>query len=260
MTVKKIAIALLFNLLMLTVAQVQADDGLLAKIKLNGTIIFGTEGTYKPYTFHDVNNNLVGFDVDIGHAIAAKLDVKAKFVEGRWDSLIAGLDSKRYDAVISQVGITTERQVKYDFSQPYINSKIVLITRENDNTIKGFTDLKDKKSAQSLNSNYFQIASKYGANIIPTDGFNQSIELVLTGRAAATLNDNLSFLDLKKCKPDIKLKVVNSSASIYTPIGILLRKNQPELVTAINKALDEIKTEGIYKNIYVRYFGLNTSE
>lgn len=259
MTVKKIAIALLFNLLMLTVVQVQADDGL-AKIKFNGTIIFGTEGTYTPYTFHDVNNNLVGFDVDIGHAIAAKLDVKAKFVEGRWDSLIAGLDSKRYDAVISQVGITPERQAKYDFSQPYIHSKIVLITRDNDKTIKGFTDLKDKKSAQSLNSNYFQIASKYGANIIPTDGFNQSIELVLTGRAAATLNDNLSFLDLKKCKPDIKLKVVNSSAAIYTPIGILLRKNQPELVTAINKALDEIKTEGIYKNIYVRYFGLNTSE
>ncbi len=48
----------------------------------------GTEGTYAPFTYHDESGKLVGFDVEIGEAIAAKLGVKAEFVEGKWDGLI----------------------------------------------------------------------------------------------------------------------------------------------------------------------------
>lgn len=64
-------------------------------------------------------------------------------------------------------------------------------------SIKSFEDLKGKKSAHTLTSNYAQIARKYGADIVPTDGFNQSVDLVVQGRADATINDNLSFLDFK---------------------------------------------------------------
>ncbi|CAK8744309.1 putative amino-acid ABC transporter-binding protein [Sodalis praecaptivus] len=195
--------ALLFSTLAFTTAQVQAADDL-AAIKSAATITFGTEGTYAPYTFHDESDKLVGFDVDLGRAVAEKLGVKAKFIEGRWDGLIAGLDGKRYDAVINQVGITPERQAKYDFSKPYIDSKVVLITRDDNTTIKNFSDLKGQKSAQSLTSNYSQLASKYGADIVPTDGFTQSVGLVITGRAAATLNDNLSFLDFKNTSRTLK--------------------------------------------------------
>lgn len=160
-------------------------------------IKFGTEGTYAPYTYHDASGKLVGFDVDVGRAVAEKLGVKAEFVEGRWDGLIAGVDAKRYDAVINQVGVTKERQVKYDFTKPYIDAKSVLIVRGDNTRIKSFNDLKGHKSAQSLTSNYSKLATSYGAEIVPTDGFNQSLELVLSGRAEATLNDNLSFLDFK---------------------------------------------------------------
>ncbi|HEX5933572.1 MAG TPA: transporter substrate-binding domain-containing protein, partial [Pseudorhizobium sp.] len=78
----------------------------LDKIKSAGAIRIGTEGTYAPFTFHDASGKLVGFDVEIGEAIAEKLGVKPEFVEGKWDGLIAGLDADRYDAVINQVGIT----------------------------------------------------------------------------------------------------------------------------------------------------------
>ena len=66
----------------------------------------GTEGTYAPFTYHDESGKLVGFDVEIGEAIAGKLGVKPEFIEGKWDGLIAGLDANRYDTVINQVGIT----------------------------------------------------------------------------------------------------------------------------------------------------------
>nr|WP_210281528.1 amino acid ABC transporter substrate-binding protein [Pseudochelatococcus contaminans] len=227
-------------------------------IEKAGVLKIGTEGTYAPFTFHDQSGKLVGFDVEIGQAIAQKLGLKAEFLEGKWDGLIAGLDANRYNVVINQVGITPERKQKYDFSEPYIASRASLIVRGDNDSIKTFEDLKGKKAAQSLTSNYGKIAQNAGAQIIGTDGFDQSIELVLTGRADATLNDRLSFLDFNKQKPGANVKVV---AQFGNPeySGIILRKGQPELLAAINKALAEIKADGTYKAISEKYFGEDVS-
>ncbi|MGU3398937.1 amino acid ABC transporter substrate-binding protein [Brucellaceae bacterium D45D] len=228
-------------------------------IKKAGVLKIGTEGTYAPFTFHDKENKLVGFDVEIGEAVADKLGVKPEFVEGKWDGLIAGLDANRYDAVINQVGITEERKQKFNFSNPYIVSKVVLIVKDDNDTIKDFADLKGKKSAQSLTSNYGKIAKDAGAELVATDGFDQSIQLVLTGRAEATLNDSLSYLDFKKQQPNAPVKIAaekeNADAS-----GIIVRKGDDELVAAINKALDDIKADGTYDKIAQKYFGQDVSK
>lgn len=86
----------------------------------------------------------MGFDVDIAREIARRIGVKAEFVEGKWDGLVAGLDANRYDAVINQVSITPERRAKYDFSVPYITPKAVLIVNNNNQDIHTFADLKGK--------------------------------------------------------------------------------------------------------------------
>ncbi|OAE48983.1 amino acid ABC transporter substrate-binding protein [Agrobacterium tumefaciens] len=231
----------------------------LDQIKSAGVIKIGTEGTYAPFTFHDGSNKLVGFDVEIGEAVAKKLGVKAEFIEGKWDGLIAGLDAKRYDAVINQVGITEARKQKYAFSEPYIASKAVLIVREGNTDIKGFEDLKGKKSAQSLTSNFGKLAEAAGAELVGTDGFDQSIQLVLTRRADATVNDSLSFLDFKKHQPDAPVKIVAEKPDAdYS--GIIVRKGDDDLVASINKALTEIKADGTYKTISDKYFGQDVSK
>ena len=231
----------------------------LAAIKSAGVFKIGTEGTYAPFTYHDESGKLVGFDVEIGEAIAAKLGVKAEFVEGKWDGLIAGLDAKRYDTVINQVGITETRKQKYDFSEPYIASKAVLIARDGDDSIKSFADLKGKKAAQSLTSNFGKLATEAGAELVGTDGFDQSIQLVLTKRADATINDSLSFLDFKKHKPDAPVKIVAEQENAdYS--GVIIRKNEPELLAEINKALADIKADGTYKKIADKYFGQDVSK
>jgi len=228
-------------------------------IKSAGVFKIGTEGTYAPFTYHNPSGKLVGFDVEIGEAIAAKLGVKPEFVEGKWDGLIAGLDAKRYDTVINQVGITDERKQKYDFSDPYIASKAVLIVRANNDEIKTFADLKGKKSAQSLTSNFGKLAQQSGAELIGTDGFDQSIQLVLTRRADATINDSLSFLDFKKHKPDAPVKIAAEQENAdYS--GIIIRKGDPELLAAINKALADIKADGTYQKISEKYFGQDVSK
>ncbi len=231
----------------------------LAAIKSTGVFKIGTEGTYAPFTYHDAAGKLAGFDVEIGQAVAAKLGVKAEFVEGKWDGLIAGLDAKRYDTVINQVGITEARKQKYDFSDPYIASKAVLIVRQDNSDIKGFADLKGKKSAQSLTSNFGRIAEQAGAELVATDGFDQSIQLVLTRRADATINDSLSFLDFKKQKPDAPVKIAAQQDNAdYS--GIIVRKGEPELLAAINKALADIKADGTYQKISDKYFGQDVSK
>ncbi|TIQ33883.1 MAG: extracellular solute-binding protein [Mesorhizobium sp.] len=188
---------------------------------------------------------MVGFDVEIAQAIAERLGVKAEFLEGKWDGLIAGLDAKRYDAVINQVGITEARKAKYDFSDPYIASKAVLIVRGDNTDIKSFADLKGKKAAQSLTSNFGKLAETNGAELVGTDGFDQSIQLLLTGRADATINDSLSFLDFKKQKPDANVKIAAQEENAdYS--GVIVRKGDPELVAAINQALADIKADGTY--------------
>ena len=229
------------------------------QIKQAGVFKIGTEGTYAPFTYHDTSGALVGFDVEIGREIAKRLGVKAEFLEGKWDGLIAGIDAKRYDAVINQVGITEARKAKYDFSDPYIASKAVLIVRDDNTEIKDFADLKGKKSAQSLTSNFGKIAEKNGAELVGTDGFDQSIQLVLNGRVDGTINDSLSFYDFKKHKPDAKVKIVAQEANAdYS--GVIVRKGDPELVAAINKALAEIKADGTYKKISETYFGEDVSQ
>jgi len=250
-----IAAAAALGLVAATSAFAQQD---LKGIKEAGVLRIGTEGTYPPFTYHDEKNELVGFDVEIGRAVAEKLGVKAQFLEGKWDGLIAGLDANRYDVVINQVGITDARKAKYDFSEPYIASKAVLIVKGDNDEIRSFADLKGRKAAQTLTSNFGKLAEASGAQLVGTDGFDQSIQLVLQGRADATVNDNLSFLDFKKKKPDADVKVVAQQEDADVS-GIIFAKGQPELKAALDKALADIKADGTYEKISQKYFGANVS-
>ena len=228
-------------------------------IKQAGALKIGTEGTYAPFTYHDESGKLVGFDVEIGQEIAKRLGVKAEFVEGKWDGLIAGLDAERYDAVINQVGITEERKAKYAFSEPYIASRAVLIVKEDNADIKEFKDLAGKKAAQSLTSNFAKMARDAGAEIVGTDGFDQSIALVTQGRADATINDSLSFFDFKKKQPDAPVKIVATQEEASFS-GVLVRQGDPDLVAAINQALKDMEADGTYERIAQFYFGQDVSK
>ena len=235
----------------------QSDS--LSKIKSAGVIKIGTEGTYAPFTFHDSSGNLTGFDVDIAKEVAKRLGVKTQFVETKWDGMFAGLDAKRFDIVVNEVGVNADRQKKYDFSNSYIVSKAVLLVSSDNKNIKSFKDLKGKKSAQSLTSNFAKIASKYGAELVQDDGFNASIDLLTSKRVDASVNDSLSYLDLKKQKPNTPIKIVDTYTNADKS-AILLKKGNKELVTDVNKALAGMKSDGTYLKISNKWFGTDVSK
>jgi L-cystine transport system substrate-binding protein len=224
------------------------------EIKEKGEITIGTEGTYAPFTFHDESGDLTGFDIEIAEEVFKRLDIKPVFVETKWDGMIAGLDAKRYDMVANQVAIREDRLEKYDMSEPYISSKAVLVVGEANEDIKTFEDLNGKKVGQSLDSNYRKIAEAHGATNTVVDGFNQAIDLITSGRIDATINDNLSYLDLKKQRPDLAIKKVDEEADV-TSNAFLFRKDNKELVDAVNGALADMIEDGTYLEISTKWFG-----
>lgn len=174
----------------------------------------------------------------------------------RWDAMFAGLDSKRFDMIANQVGIRPDRQEKYDFSDPYITSAAVLIVHQDNNKVKRFEDIKGLKSAQSLTSNYADLAKSYGAELVGVEGFNQAIELLNSKRVDVTINDKLSFLDFKKQKPNAPIKIVATHKDA-SQSGLMFRKGSDTLVKEVNKALQEMINDGTYLKISEKWFGEN---
>lgn len=236
-----------------------AEQDVLAKVKDEGKLIVGTEGTYPPFTFHDESGKLTGFDVEIAQEVGKRLGVEVEFLETQWDAIFAGLDAGRFDMVANQVGINDERKESYVFSDPYITSNAVLVVGKNNNEIKSFEDLDGKLSAQSLTSNYAETAKSFGAELEGVEGFNQAIELLNSGRVDATVNDNLTVLDFLKQRPDAKIKVVDE-ADDAAQSALLFRKDSGAIVDEVNKALADMIEDGTYDKISDKWFGENVLE
>ena len=155
----------------------------LEDIQNAGVIKVGVEGTYQPYTYHDEDGNLTGFDVDVAKAIAEKLGVEVDFTEADWDSLLAGIDSGRIDTVINAVSVTDERKEKYDFAGPYFYIEQQVVIKKGNDEIKSWDDLKGKKVATNITSTTADIYKAAGAEVVAISTSDEAASLVLSGRA-----------------------------------------------------------------------------
>ena len=239
----------------------ESADDLLAQIKERGNIVVAMEGTWAPWTYHDDNNDLVGYDVEVAQNIAEKLGVEVEFVEGEWDGLLAGLETGRYDIMVNGVGVTDERAEKYNFSTPYAYNKTAVIVRGDYDEISSMEDLKGKKTANTISSTYAAQAEAYGATVTGVDDLNQTIELLLSKRIDATLNAEVVFNDYKKEHPDSNIKIATYSDQVEE-IAIPIRKSDDTvtLLEAVNDALDEMAKDGTLTELSEKYFGMDISK
>ena len=235
-----------------------SSDDLLSAIKERGYITVAMEGTWAPWTYHDEDDNLVGFDVEVAKAVADELGVDVQYQEGEWDGLLAGVQSGRYDIMVNGVGYTEERAQAYTFSDPYCYNKTALIVRGDNEDIKSLEDLDGKTTCNSANSTYQLIAEEYGANVLDVETLDGTLEMVLAGtdRADATLNAEASFLDYMNAHPDENLKIVD-----YYPesekVCIIMPKgdSSDSLKEAINSAIEKLRADGTLSELSNKYFG-----
>ncbi|MCP3030093.1 amino acid ABC transporter substrate-binding protein [Halobacillus sp. A1] len=232
---------------------------LLEQIKEEGVLTVGTEGTYAPYTFHDDNDELTGYDVEVAKEIGERMDVEVEFEETKWDSMFAGLNSERFDMIANQVGIQPDREEKYSFSEPYTYTSAVLVAKSDNEEIKSFDDLEGASSAQSLTSNYADIAKQYGAEIESVEGFTPAMELLNNDRVDATVNDRLSVLDYLNQKDGNSQVEIVDQEDDASETAMMFRQDNPELVEAVNDALEEMREDGTLEEISNEWFDEDVS-
>lgn len=224
----------------------------------SGVLRVGTEGTYSPFSYHDPGTGqLVGYDIDVANAVGDKLGVKVEFVETPWDSIFAALEANRFDVVANQVTITDARNSKYDISQPYSVGEGVIVTRAADDSITSLADLKGKTAAQSMTSNWAQVARDAGARVEAVEGFTQAIKLLNQGRVDAVVNDSIAVYAYLAETGDTSVKIAAQTGE-RSEQGFAARKNSG-LLPDLNTALEELRADGTLAAISQRYLKANAT-
>ena len=249
--------ALLAALVLLAVsvsAFAEGEKDLLARIQERGKLIIATEGNWSPWTYHDESDVLTGFDIEIGALIAKGLGVEPEYMETAWDAILAGVDSGRFDIACNGVDYTEERAQKYDFSDPYVYTEIVLVVRGDNDSIQSFEDLKGKKTSNSPNSTYAQRAEDLGASVTYVDTLGETLEMVLQGRVDATINAKGSVEDYLSEHPDANIKIVVTAPG--DPVCYPVRKgaDSASLLAAINEILSQAREDGTLAALSQKYF------
>ena len=255
---KKLITVILVFVLILSATAVAEGNGHLEEIRSRGTLIVGTEGTWSPYTYHDENDNLVGFDVEVARLIADYIGVDIQYSETVWSSIFGSLDAGQIDLVVNEVSYTEERAVKYDFSIPYTFTQRAILVKADNEEIQGLSDIAGKIASNDPTSSIGQFALENGAELDPVGEMAQSISEVLNGRADLTINTTVAFADYLKQHPEsetlVKIIVVTEPA----PTGhIPVLKGDEQLLKAVNEALQKAQEDGTLSELSLKYFGID---
>lgn len=224
------------------------------------TIRFGTEATYPPFEYIDESGKIKGFDIDLANALCTKIGADCIFIYQAFNSLITSLNLGKFDAIISSIGITAERLKQVSFTTPYYEPSAAFVTaRDPSDTI---ADLIGKKvGVQQGTTMEKYMNEKYGDKVsIKTYASIQEAFLDLTsGRVDFVMTDlPIAEAWLKKDNHDKRYGVMGQPIvdSVYfgAGYGIAVRKDDVELLNALNKALSEIKADGTYQALIKKYF------
>ena len=107
--------------------------------------VVGTDAAYAPFESQYEKGEIVGFDIDMLKAVAAKAGIEVKFVNTPWEGIFNALAQGDRDIVVSAVTITDERKGTMDFSQPYFDAQQLIAVKEGSKVAK-FDDLKKPKA------------------------------------------------------------------------------------------------------------------
>ncbi|MGG3772604.1 transporter substrate-binding domain-containing protein [Heyndrickxia faecalis] len=228
-----------------------------SRIKESNEIVNGIDDSYPPMVFRDDNNNLVGFDIDIGRALEAKLGVKIKNVPTDWSGIIPSLQAKKFDMVLSAMGITDERKKEVSFSKPYFIGGVTIISNKDDRNMKSVkdgSDLKGKIVGVQLGSQAIidYIEKIRGIKKIKKyDKTTEALQDLTNNRIDAVVDDfQVGSYYIQK----VPGKYQKVDQSIDEPYGIAFRKNDKQLQKTVQKAIDELKKDGTLSKISKKWF------
>ena len=216
----------------------------------------GSEASFAPFEFQEEGSKeYAGFDMDLIRALGKQMGYEVQIQNMGFDGLIPGLESGTVDVAISAMTITEERAKKISFSKPYYKSGLTIVVKSDNTTIKSFADLEGKKIAVQLGTTGADEAKKVkNAEIRQFNSAPEAFLELKAGGVEAVVNDKPvnDYYIAKAGGKDAKEVGQPLTAEEY---GIATAKKNKELTEKLDKALDELKKNGEYDKIYMKWFG-----
>lgn len=230
----------------------------LEKILAKGELRVGFEAGYIPLEMTDKNGNFIGFDIDMAKEMAKAMGVKFVPVNTEWDGIIPGLQSDKYDIIMSGMTITQERNLKISFAEPnLVIGQTALVNKKHEGKIKSYKELNDPK---------FTVTSKLGTTgeqavkrLIPKATYksfqteNEAALEVLNGKADAFVYDLPYCVDFMADQGKGKLLFLDQPFT-YEPLAWAINKGDPDFLNWLNNFLRQIKNDGRYDAIHTKWF------
>ena len=220
--------------------------------------VVGTDAAYAPFESQNEKGVIVGFDIDVVKAVAAKAGIEVKFVNTPWEGIFNALNQGDRDLLVSAVTITEERKQTMDFSTPYFDAQ-QLIAVPTASKVKNFDDLKKLKVGVQTGTTGDEAASKLlgktNANIKRFESTPLALKELEAGGVDAVVADNGVIINYVNNNASGKFKTVTDASFAAEQYGMALKKGNTALKDKLDKGLADIKTDGTYDKIYAQYFG-----
>ena len=215
----------------------------------------GTNAGFAPFEFYD-GEQLAGFDMDLIRAIGEVMGVEVTITHMDFDALVLSLQNDIIDCAIA--GMTIDPAKEADFSAPYFDAGLIIAVKKG-SPITSTEDLKGKNLAAQLGTtgaNYCeQVKAADSTTTVKT--FKEVSELFMElnrGSVDAVVNDQAVTINYIDESGTTDIVTVGETFSTEEQYGIAVKKGNTELLNQINQALETLKANGEFQEIYDKWF------
>lgn len=211
----------------------------------------GTNAEFQPFEYLE-NGKIVGFDVDLIEEIAKSMGKEIQWKNIAFDGLLPALQAKKLDIIIAGMTATKEREKFVNFSQTYYEANQMMIIHKENPTVNSFDNLKGHDVGVVLGYTGDIVVSELdGVKIHRYNAASEAIMALKAQKIEVVVLDSEPAKNYAKQNSDLALIDTDVAKEKY---AIAVRKNDKELVEAIDKALNELKANGTYDKLIKKYF------
>lgn len=224
-------------------------------VRASGTLRVSNTQSNPPYSFVDESNQLVGFDVDVARELARRMGIRnVEFVPGNFQTFIPGLNANKWDAVVSGLTVTEERQKQVAFSCPYQVNEVSIFVAQGARQVSAPQELSGKRVAVSAGTTQEeQVRTIPNVQVLAYDNSTLALRDVATGRADAYVGSKFTGAYLAKQN---NLNVVPSAGYLSREVnGIAFPGGQKEMADVADTALRGMIADGTLSAISRKWLG-----
>jgi len=233
-------------------ADVQKDlvaASTIEKVIRSGKLRVGMS-TFVPWAMQSKTGEWIGFEIDVAKKLAEDMKVKIEFVPTKWEGLIPGLLTGKFDLIIAGMMGTAERALKINFTIPYDYCEMHIVAHKE--VAAGFKTAADfNKETVNLLARNGTTAAPFAEKAMPKAKmrlFTENgpmVQELLNGKAHAIVASAPEPAQLAVKHPD-KLFFIDESLG-QEPISMGVRKGDPDTIAYLNNWIILHQNDGFFK-------------